>query len=266
VAEHETDVSATKRVLEVLRAHGRYQAVDRQFVPNFLFGPQDVVIALGQDGLVANTLKYLDQQPLVGVNPDPGRWDGLLVPFTPQDAAKLLPEVLEERRAIRSVTMAEAQVTGGATLYAVNDLFIGPRSHTSARYEIEFGQAREVQSSSGVIVSTGLGSTGWMRSVVTGSMAVASMARGEHIEWGFEAQPWNIRELTFAVREPFPSRSSRATVLCGRIEHDKQLVMTSLMAEGGVIFSDGIEADYLDFNAGARVEIGVATREGRLVS
>jgi len=37
------------------------------------------------------------------------------------------------------------------------------------------------------------------------------------------------------------------------------------MAEGGVIFSDGIEADFLEFNAGARVEIAVATRRGRLV-
>jgi hypothetical protein len=37
------------------------------------------------------------------------------------------------------------------------------------------------------------------------------------------------------------------------------------MSEGGVIFSDGIEADYLEFNAGARVEIAVAERRGRLV-
>ena len=47
------------------------QVIDRGFLPNFVFGPEDTVVTLGQDGLVANTLKYLHGQPVVGVNPDP---------------------------------------------------------------------------------------------------------------------------------------------------------------------------------------------------
>jgi NAD kinase len=263
--EHETYQAASREVVEVLRAHGRYQVLERRFTPNFLFGPQDVVVALGQDGLVANTMKYLDGQPLVGVNPDPARWDGVLLPFAPRDVAGLLPRVLTDGYAARAVTMARARLTNGQSLHAVNDLFIGPKSHTSARYEIEAGEQREVQSSSGVIVSTGLGSTGWMRSVVTGALAVAGFAVGTRFAAEFQGRPWEDEALEFAVREPFPSRSSAATVLCGRIEQGEQLVLTSLMAEGGVIFSDGIEADYLEFNAGARVEISVAARRGRLV-
>lgn len=263
--EHETYQAASREVVEVLRAHGRYQVLDRRFTPNFLFGPQDVVVALGQDGLVANTMKYLDGQPLIGVNPDPARWDGVLLPFAPRDVAALLPKVLTDVYASRAVTMARASLANGQSLHAVNDLFIGPKSHTSARYEIALGRLREVQSSSGVIVSTGLGSTGWMRSVITGALAVAAFAAGTRMEAEFRGRPWEDDALEFAVREPFPSRSSQATVLCGRIEQGEQLVLTSLMAEGGVIFSDGIEADYLEFNAGARVEITVAARRGRLV-
>lgn len=263
--EHETYEAASREVVEVLRGHGRYQVLDRRFTPNFLFGPKDVVMALGQDGLVANTMKYLEGQPLIGVNPDPARWDGVLLPFAPRDVAGLLPKVLADAYASRAVTMARASLANGQSLHAVNDLFIGPKSHTSARYEIAVGEQREVQSSSGVIVSTGLGSTGWMRSVVTGALAVAGFAVGSRIEAEFQGRPWEDDALEFAVREPFPSRSSQATVLCGRIEKDAPLVLTSLMAEGGVIFSDGIEADYLEFNAGARVTITVATRRGRLV-
>ena len=37
------------------------------------------------------------------------------------------------------------------------------------------------------------------------------------------------------------------------------------MPENGVIFSDGIESDYLAFNAGMQATIGVAERAGRLV-
>lgn len=266
VAEHDTYQGAVRIALEVLRAHGRWQVLERQFVPNFLFAPQDVVIALGQDGLVANTLKYLDRQPLIGINPDARRWDGVLLPFQPEDLASVLPQVLADRRTIRTVTMAQAQLADGAALHAVNDLFVGPRTHTSARYEIEIDSAREAQSSSGVIVATGLGSTGWMRSIMTGSVAVASMASGAHVDWTFAPQPWDIRELSFVVREPFPSRSSQATLLCGRLAERQRLVLTSRMAEGGVIFSDGIESDYLEFNAGARVEISLATREGWLIA
>jgi NAD kinase len=265
VAEHEAYEIAKRLVGGVLREHGRFQLLDRRLTPNYLFGPEDVVIALGQDGLVANTMKYLDGQPLIGVNPDPARWDGVLLPFAPRDVAKLLPGVLERRNASRTVTMARAGLANGQSLHAVNDFFIGPKSHTSARYEIEIGRLREVQSSSGVIVATGLGSTGWMRSVVTGALAVAGMAVGTRLESAYARRPWEDDALEFAVREPFPSRSSQATVLCGRIESGTRLALTSLMAEGGVIFSDGIEADYLEFNAGTRVEIAVAERRGQLV-
>ena len=265
VAEHDTYLAAQTTVLAGLREHGRYQVLERRMVPNFLFGPEDVVVALGQDGLVANTMKYLDGQPLIGVNPDPARWDGVLLPFTPVAVERLLPGVLAGRQATRSVTMAQARLANGQSLLAVNDLFIGPKSHTSARYQIGLGCIQEVQSSSGVIVSTGLGSTGWMRSVFTGALAVAEMVREESLDWAFKGRPWEDETLEFAVREPFPSRSSQATLMCGRVLAGTPLVMTSMMAEGGVIFSDGVEADYLEFNAGARVEIAAATRRGCLV-
>src|SRR6185369_117568 len=135
---------------------GRVQTVDRSFLPNFVFGPDDTVVTLGQDGLVANTLKYLAGQPVVGINPDPARWDGKLLPFKVGDLPKLLPEVFAQGRPIKLVTMAKANLNNGQTMYAVNDLFIGPKSHTSARYVIRSGESTETQSSSGVVVSTGL--------------------------------------------------------------------------------------------------------------
>src|SRR5205807_9826152 len=138
--------------VEVLQARGRYQLVDRGYLPNFIFGADDIVVALGQDGLVANTMKYLDGQPLVGVNPESNRWDGVLLPFEAKDLKPVLDDVARDRRPMKAVTMAEARLSDGQTLRAVNDLFIGPRTHTSALYDIELGERRESQSSSGVIV------------------------------------------------------------------------------------------------------------------
>lgn len=39
----------------------------------------------------------------------------------------------------------------------------------------------------------------------------------------------------------------------------------SLMPESRVIFSDRIEADFLDFNSGALATIGIAPHQGKLI-
>ena len=263
VREHDTYHACMRDAESALRRFGRVQMVERGFLPNFLFGPGDVVVALGQDGLVANTMKYLDGHPLVGVNPDPARWDGVLLPFQVRDLAKLMPDVLARRRTMQAVTMARARLNNGQELYGVNDIFIGPKSHTSARYTIRLGDREERQSSSGIIVSTGLGSTGWLKSLQAGAAAIA--ADGGTWQTREQATPWDADYLHFTVREPFPSKASAASLVAGRIGARASLILVSAMAENGVVFSDGIEADYLEFNAGITVEVGIAEKRGSLV-
>lgn len=253
-----------QQTVAALQAWGRYQVVDRGFLPNFVFAADDIVVALGQDGLVANTLKYLGGQPLIGLNPEPDRWDGVLLPFRPEDAAVVLPDVAAGRRPIRAVTMAEVRLSDGQTLRAVNDLFIGPRTHTSALYELEIGGRREAQSSSGVIVATGLGSTAWLKSVVTGAASIVQRIRpGQPL--AYVPQAWDSPQLTFAVREPFPSRASQAELVYGHVTHDRPLKLRSRMPDHGVIFSDGIEADFLRFTAGMEATVSLAKLQGQLV-
>ena len=263
--ENETYLVAKRSVLEVLNATGRFQAIDRSFLPNFMFGANDIVLVLGQDGLVANTMKYLNGHALIGINPDPYRYDGVLLPFASNELKAILPEAMQNERETKAVTMAKATLSDGQILYAVNDLFIGPKSHVSARYEIKLGKKSEIQSSSGIIVSTGLGSTGWMKSVATGSIAIAQAMGGHAPKLDYQPQPWDIKQLRFAVREPFPSRASNATLVFGIITQQQPLMLASKMPENGVIFSDGIEADFLEFNAGTEAVIGIAEREGCLV-
>jgi NAD kinase len=267
--EHDVYHEQQHQVLQTLEQWGRYQMIDRSFLPNFIFGPSDIVVALGQDGVVANTMKYLDGHPLIGVNPDARRYDGVLLPFVAKDLQALLLEVASDKRSFKTVTMAKASLANGQVLYAVNDLFIGARSHTSALYEIATGERKERQSSSGLIVSTGLGSTAWFQSIVTGSLAIAGAFGGEaktsqKMEH-YQPQAWDSAELRFAVREPFPSKTSQVSLVYGHLTRSEQLKVRSLMPENGVIFSDGIENDRLDFNSGTEVQIMVADRLGRLI-
>lgn len=258
--------AALDTVTATLERHGRVQAIERAFLPNFLFPPGALVAVLGQDGLVANTLKYLDGQVLLAVNPDPARYDGVLLPFAPKDLARLLPEVQGARRPLKEVVMAEARLSDGQCLTAVNDLFIGARSHVSAQYELGYRDRRERQSSSGVIVSTGLGSTGWLRSVLTGAGAVAGgKLPPRAATLCAHGYGWDEPRLVYTVREPFPSRITRTELAFGDIDARSPLVLRSLMPEGGVIFSDGMQADGLEFRSGMVATIGIAGRRGRLL-
>jgi NAD kinase len=231
--EDETYHRALRAAQASLSRLARVQIVDRAFLPNFVFGPDDLIVTLGQDGLVANTLKYLNGQPVVGVNPDPKRWDGRLLSFQVNDLPKVMPEVLLRKRRTRTVTMAKAALNNGQVLYAVNDLFIGPKSHTSARYVIRAGQVSETQSSSGVVVSTGMGSTGWFKSLLTGAAAITQSASANSATAGRgpakvspaethrpqtknrtnitleTAFSWDADYLFYTVREPFPTRDHR---------------------------------------------------------
>ncbi|MFS0724155.1 sugar kinase [Paenibacillus sp. 1P07SE] len=259
-----------------LEAIGRLQVIDRAFLPSFIFGPQDTVVVLGQDGLVANTLKYLDGQPLVGVNPDPLRWDGVLLPFQAGDLRLIMRDVLRGQRPYKAVTLAQAELSDGQTLHAVNDLFIGRKSHVSARYELALDGRTERQSSSGIIVSTGLGSTGWFKSVLAGAAGIVRGTTGQPLaiepgmlyaagEDGDPRAAWDAPELYFAVREPFPSRTTTAELVFGRIGAGRPLRIVSQMPEDGVIFSDGVESDFLVFQAGVEATISIADQMGCLV-
>jgi len=262
--EHKRYREATHRAEETLRGFGRVQRLERRYVPNFVFGADDSVVVLGQDGLVANTLKYLDGQRVIGVNPDPARWSGVLLPFTVDDLPRIMAE--EAKRPVKAVTMAKATLNTGQTLHAVNDFFIGQRSHVSARYQISVGGQEERQSSSGIIVSTGLGSTGWLKSVYAGWATTTRCLLGRDVKpVGDGSFPWDAGYLHYFVREPYPSRTTQASLVIGKIADGERMSIVSEMPEDGVVFSDGIEADYLEFNSGTVATIGVAERQGLLV-
>jgi NAD kinase len=264
--EHEEYVIAIKQATDILGKIGRTHVLERVFLTNFLFGPDDIVVAIGQDGMVANTLKYLSGQPLLGVNPSPKRWDGVLLPFLVKDLSTVTSEVISGIRKHKEVTMATVKLNDGQTLLAVNDFFIGQKTHVSARYQISIADKTERQSSSGVIVSTGLGSTGWFKSVLEGANGVVSKISGGTREIESNNQfSWDSDYLYYSVREPFPSNTTNTELIFGMITNGTPLKIVSQMSENGVIFSDGIENDFLEFNSGMEATIGIAEKKGVLV-
>lgn len=133
---HHRLTRARDAVTAAIPRQWRRGSVTRADLDRFLFEPDDVIVVVGQDGLVANVAKYVTGQPVIGVNPDPASYEGVLVRCAPGQAADLIQVAAAGRAAVEERAMAEARLDDGATLLALNEIFVGHRSHQSARYRL----------------------------------------------------------------------------------------------------------------------------------
>ncbi len=253
IAELEERHRLTQRAIDTAAASipldWRRGRVERSDVSRFLFSPDDVIVVVGQDGLVANVAKYLDGQPVVGIDPEPARNAGVLVTHAAGDVA----ELLRATNHVAERTMVEAKLDDGQHLLALNEIFIGHPSHQTARYDLHAPDASgEAQASSGVIVATGTGATGWCRSV--------ALERNSALHLPSPSEP----RLVWFVREAWPSPATGTTLTQGELV-GTELSLT-VKSDRLVAFGDGIEADPLTLTWGQAVRVGRSTKSLRLVA
>jgi hypothetical protein len=250
---HAAQRDAMTTVASAIPADWRRGQVKREDLDRFLFAPEDLIIAVGQDGLVANVAKYLDGQLVLGVNPDPSRYPGVLVPHPPEATARLLNRAAAGQVGFQRRTMVKARLDDGQTLLALNEVFIGHPSHQSARYRIHLaGDRTERQSSSGLIAGTGTGATGWLRSAWQERHSALTLP------------PPDTPILCWFVREAWPSMTTGTNLTEGTIGPDDELAVTA-EADHLVVFGDGIESDVLSLSYGQRLTVRVARQTLNLV-
>ena len=92
--------------------------------------------------------------------------------------------------------------------------------------------------------------------------ATANITQGPVIQYADD----QFAVITWTTDQPFVSRVSAAEIVYGTLAEGATIKVESQMPEGGVIFSDGIEKDYLAFNSGAVATIAVSPRKAHLVA
>ncbi len=250
--QHEALRAALQEVGAAVPGDWRRAEVERSDLARFVFAPEDVVVVVGQDGLVANVAKYLQGQPVIGIDPDPDRNPGVLVPHPPSRAAGLLRAAVAGH-ALTERTLVEATTDSGETMRALNEVYVGHASHQSSRYTLRLPDGRqERQSSSGVLVGTGTGCTGWLRS--------AWLERHSTLALPDPAEPG----LCWFVREAWPSPATGVTLTEGTLGPGEPLVL-SAESDRLVCFGDGMEQDALTLTWGQRLTVTTSAERLRMV-
>ncbi|MFF4561631.1 hypothetical protein [Streptomyces sp. NPDC001435] len=256
VAErHHRTRRALAEVASAVPLTWRQSRVERADLDRFLFAPEDVVVVVGQDGLVANAAKYLAGQPVLGIDSDPGRNPGVLVRHRPADAAALLPAALARGTGMDELTMVEAVADDTQRLVALNEIYLGAAGHQTARYRLGLdgdGGVVEAQASSGVLVGTGTGATGWLRSVWQERASRLALP-----------SPTEDRLLWF-VREAWPSPATGTSLVAGELAVAQALSVT-VESDRLIAFGDGIESDALELTWGQTIRVRVCGQRLRLV-
>ncbi|MFD5624984.1 hypothetical protein [Streptomyces sp. NPDC127072] len=249
----------TRRALDEIAAGipltWRQARVERADLDRFLFAPEDVVVVVGQDGLVANVAKYLAGQPVVGIDTDPGRNPGVLVRHRAADAGALIASAVSRAGAVDELTMVEAVADDTQRLLALNEIYLGAAGHQTVRYRLGRDDDRgavEPQASSGVLVGTGTGASGWLRSVwqERGGGLVLPGATEERLVW--------------FVREAWPSPVTGTSLVAGHLSVGARLQLT-VESDRLIAFGDGMEGDAVELVWGQTVRVGVAGVRLRLV-
>jgi NAD kinase len=253
---HDATEQALQTVSAAIPGGWRRGSVEREDLDRFLFEPEDLVIVVGQDGLVANVAKYLDGQPVIGVDPNPGSGMGVLTRHRPEDCARLLEAAARGRAQAQQRTMVEASVDGstsGLGLTALNEIYLGSPTHQSARYVLTLPDGRtETQSSSGLLAGTGTGATGWLLSAARERRSTLSLPGPTD------------RSLGWFVREAWPSPTSGADLTEGLVD-ERQSLTVLVRSEALVLFGDGMEADRIALAWGQTVAITPSQRTLTLV-
>lgn len=260
VAErHRRTRRAMAEVTAAIPLTWRQTRVERTDLDRFLFAPEDVVVVVGQDGLVANVAKYLSGQPVVGIDTDPGRNPGVLVRHRPADARLLLPSALAAGTGTDGLTMVEAVADDTQRLLALNEIYLGAmrtRPPATAWASTTTGVPSRPRPPQGCWWApapgrpAGSGRCG--RSGAPGATGARAFRPRRRTGWcGSCGRPG---------RPPRPApRWSR-----GNSRRAAALTLT-VESERLIAFGDGIESDAVELTWGQRVRVGRAETALRLV-
>ena len=185
----------------------------------------DLILGVGGDGTLLRISHFVNDTVVLGLNFDPKTSEGVLCSATRCDLKKKLARIIDGKFGIKKLTRAKVFfINTGQNYDVLNEIYVGSaKSYHISRYILKFGKVEEEQKSSGVIISTGAGSTAWYGSIVK------------------ETFNPEMKELRFVVREPYKGKLLRFNLIKGKLGANQKLYIKSKMLNGVVAVDSAIE-------------------------
>lgn len=196
----------------------------------------ELVITIGGDGAFIRAANFIKNQLILGINSEPEYSEGALKSLM-ENELEILKDILAGKFRLIKRERAEVKRNGIKIPHLAMEVYVGSFSqfHTS-RYVLKFKNQEEEQRSSGVLITTGSGSTAWYKS--SGGLPFS----------------FSEKKLKFIVREPyFGERLFKPKILHGEILQGEKIEFKSTRYKGGVVALDANITQ--DFNTGDVVEI-----------
>ena len=227
-ARHEALRKALTEVGAAVPADWRRGHVERADLPRFLFGPEDIVVAVGpgrpgrQRREVPRRAAGDRRRP--GAGPQSGR--ARAARRRRRRAACCRQQEAGEER---TMVVAPRSTTGRSSTASTRSTSGTPATSPRATCSATPDGGRERQSSSGLIVGTGTGATGWCASI--------ARERGAAPALPAPGRP----ALCWFVREAWPSPATGVQQDAGLLAAGEEIELTS-ESERLVVFADGLES------------------------
>ncbi|MBI3033628.1 NAD(+)/NADH kinase [Candidatus Woesearchaeota archaeon] len=197
----------------------------------------DLIITVGGDGTFLRTAQYVKDQPVLSVASSLEKNEGFFARAIKEDFEKKMGMILRDEFSIINLNRLQSEIaysSGEKAVLepAVNEVFVGSRKpYITFRYMLKIGKDEELQKSSGVIISTGAGSTAWSRS-----------AGGKKLEM-------TSKKMQYVVREPYFGRLTQPKMTQGVLDEPSSIRIKSESWDG-IVAIDSHHHEH-DFSNGA---------------
>ena len=186
----------------------------------------DLIIVVGGDGTFLRTAhKIPDDTPIFPISSDTRYNEAFYSQATPKDFCMKLEKICKNEFKTLKLPRLQAKINGKIIkTLAVNEIFIGnSKPYHTSRYIIKIKGRKEFQKSSGLIITTRTGNTGWAKSASKKTLTIPKNKFG------------------YVVREPYFGKLTKPKLVQGTLNNNETLKVFSEMHEGILVMDSSFQ-------------------------
>lgn len=244
---HDEHYGTLKGVSKILFTHGiRFTECYRG--RNIDYSPYDLIITVGGDGTFLEAARKVKNQVMLGVNSAPHHSVGRFCIANLNNFEKILKKIMNQQYSLQNFHRIRIKHSKEEkTVDALNDLLICHKNPAMlSRYYLKIGDTKEEQRSSGIWISSPVGSSGAIRSA------------------GGKLLNQYDKKIQYLPRELYSGLNGRYK-LTGRVLNPPGKIRVTSLMRRGMLYLDGAHQKF-NFDYGISINISISPNPIRTIN